>query len=166
MLGAVIALSTAITLIPAATASAIAVLFAVGEPELTIIALTPELINERISADCSASVALRESTFTSFTLPESEASALIAQTIVSRHEFPAQLLLTPILYVPAACAGAAITDTPITSAIDEATAKPALKRFELSFIAFLPIVDRLWTSILDPSASDFKSFCYRHQYLI
>jgi hypothetical protein len=57
-------------------------------------------------------------------------------------------------------AGAAITDTPITSAIDEATAKPALIRFEPSFIAFLPIVDRLWTLILDPSAKENKSFCY------
>jgi hypothetical protein len=39
--GAVTAPSTAITLIPAATASAIAALFADGSPELTIIALTP-----------------------------------------------------------------------------------------------------------------------------
>ena len=40
-----------------------------------------------------------------------------------------------------ACAGTANTDTPIASATVADTAIAVLIRFELSFIAFLPIID-------------------------
>ena len=61
-----------------------------------MIASTFWLMNARTSADCPAASVLRDETRTLSTFLERVASALIAQTMVSRHEFPAQPLLTPI----------------------------------------------------------------------